>query len=530
MPGKLTGKTARVKRILAQSRRRASLRGPQRAWGKEPVLLDHADQVLTPGGLLQVLTDRGETAEAPSRSQRVERRALHRRATAALRGADPSRLGATTGGASYLETRAVTDRTREEYVTRLKCFSEFAEQHGMSLSPVEKLDEALADRADYLYFEGFNAGTGGKLLGAMLNAAPELQGKLPRFARALKAWRRLAPGRTRVGLPWPAAVLVSALLACWGLPLHAAYVLLTFSLYLRPSEALSLLVRDLLQPTPNVPSWAVRLHPEERGAPSKTGSFDDGLPLDSPYLNWLGPVLLTLTFPFGRNSKMFAFDYQEIKEVFGAAMHSLQLGDPSLYRLRHGGASHDRAANFRTIGDVKRRGRWVADASVRRYEKPTILHAEEGRLPNRLARLAVPLERLLSSIISGLSATNLTSARTLFAQAGVDASSKSLQAVRDSQGHSELKVSQPRRSTPTSATTATSSAKRFKRSSAPASSVAASAASGSRCLVAPSPAPGGTTAAGPVRSATMANSSSASPGSQTRTLSAYPSRTASSRQ
>eukprot|EP00959_Pyramimonas_sp_CCMP1952_P054432 1138335-Pyramimonas_sp.AAC.1 len=37
--------------------------------------------------------------------------------------------------------------------------------------------------------------------------------------------------------------------------------------------------------------------------------------------------------------------------------------------LAHGGASDDAPGNVRALEQIKRRGRWRAEASVRRYEK-----------------------------------------------------------------------------------------------------------------------------------------------------------------
>lgn len=39
-----------------------------------------------------------------------------------------------------------------------------------------------------------------------------------------------------------------------------------------------------------------------------------------------------------------------------------------LYGLRHGGASHDTLNRLRSLQQVKERGRWVTDSSVRRYK------------------------------------------------------------------------------------------------------------------------------------------------------------------
>ena len=53
---------------------------------------------------------------------------------------------------------------------------------------------------------------------------------------------------------------------------------------------------------------------------------------------------------------------------------------PSLYKLRHGGPSHDIAAVLRSLATVKKRGRWGTDASVRRYEKGARLAEQMDKL------------------------------------------------------------------------------------------------------------------------------------------------------
>ena len=44
-----------------------------------------------------------------------------------------------------------------------------------------------------------------------------------------------------------------------------------------------------------------------------------------------------------------------------------------LYRLRHGGASHDVALQLRSLAEVRKRGCWRSDSSVARYAKPARL-------------------------------------------------------------------------------------------------------------------------------------------------------------
>eukprot|EP00973_Karenia_brevis_P006482 882223-Karenia_brevis.AAC.1 len=59
---------------------------------------------------------------------------------------------------------------------------------------------------------------------------------------------------------------------------------------------------------------------------------------------------------------------------------------PTLYSLRHGGASEDILRRRRSVQEVKRRGRWTSDASLKRYAKEARLLSEISKLhPSILA-------------------------------------------------------------------------------------------------------------------------------------------------
>ena len=58
----------------------------------------------------------------------------------------------------------------------------------------------------------------------------------------------------------------------------------------------------------------------------------------------------------------------------------VQVLTPHPYALRHGGASYDLLHARRRFEDVKARGRWFTDSSVRRYTKHARALKEAGRL------------------------------------------------------------------------------------------------------------------------------------------------------
>ena len=57
--------------------------------------------------------------------------------------------------------------------------------------------------------------------------------------------------------------------------------------------------------------------------------------------------------------------------------------------MRHGGASHELAVKARPLDEIKKRGRWLTDTSLRRYEKG-------ARLPELLAK--IPRDRQLEAV------------------------------------------------------------------------------------------------------------------------------------
>ena len=76
---------------------------------------------------------------------------------------------------------------------------------------------------------------------------------------------------------------------------------------------------------------------------------------------------------------LFDFDYRSFNENFRTASRAAGLSavKPDLYQLRHGGPSHDILNRLRSKAEVKDRGRWRDDRSVRRYEAHGMLQLQE---------------------------------------------------------------------------------------------------------------------------------------------------------
>lgn len=184
----------------------------------------------------------------------------------------------------------------------------------------------------------------------------------------------------------------------FGAPRDRIILLITFLLYLKPGEAFSLRLRDLVLPLKKsgkaFKDYAILLHPLEVGVPSKTKQWDEMLTLDLPHLKFLGPALerWMQVQQRGKDELFFATTLQETNQFLEDHWRTLglhPLGAPHMYRLRHGGASHEAANQLREISGIQARGRWLIQKSMKNYEKGGRLQQLFGSLSKRTQRDAL---------------------------------------------------------------------------------------------------------------------------------------------
>ena len=70
-----------------------------------------------------------------------------------------------------------------------------------------------------------------------------------------------------------------------------------------------------------------------------------------------------------------------------------------LHQLRHSGPSFDMLTKARTLLEIKLRGRWASDSSVRRYESHAWLGQEFQNLPKKVQKLALKAEQNLPATV-----------------------------------------------------------------------------------------------------------------------------------
>ena len=261
----------------------------------------------------------------------------------------------------------------------------------------EEWDDELPDLLAGLYARGAAQEAGTRIVMSLLWARPQLgrplRAALPSTSAALAGWRRLQPTQSRAPLPrlvmW---AIADRMLGC-GHALEALAIVTLFESYLRPSELLALLGFQVLAPVDGTHSTrfvGICIRAAELQVSSKTGDRDGTVLMDLPRQQFLGRLLLLRKRLCGQAGRVFAMEADQLRRHFLQAAADVKvIGlQPTLYSLRHGGASHDRATGARDLLEIQGRGQWRAASSLRRYEK-------SGRLSIELEKLAPAVLRRL---------------------------------------------------------------------------------------------------------------------------------------
>ena len=261
-------------------------------------------------------------------------------------------------------------------------------------------DACLPDVVSRLRAQGTGMEQASRMVTALLWAMPQLgrplQTVLPSTSAALSGWRRLVPTCSRPPVPRMVMWGIADAMLGFGDALGALAVVTLFETYLRPSELLALLGFQILVPvrgSPTAVHVGICIRAAELEVLSKTGDFDNTVLLDLDRHKWLGRLLLIRRNVCGKSGRAFPMELEQLRRSFlrGAAVAGVTGLSPTLYGLRHGGASHDRAGNDRDLLAVQGRGHWRCTGTLRRYEKSGRLLIELDRLPpptlRRLQRL-----------------------------------------------------------------------------------------------------------------------------------------------
>ena len=119
------------------------------------------------------------------------------------------------------------------------------------------------------------------------------------------------------------------------------WVILAFSLYLRPSECMSLQVASVTAPIQGMCSlWSFSGASSDLGKVTKVGELDHSVIFDQPGFGWVSWAFPPWVKP-AVGGRLWHFEYGELAQEFAVSCRRLFITMVP-YQLRHAGPSWDR--------------------------------------------------------------------------------------------------------------------------------------------------------------------------------------------
>ena len=233
-----------------------------------------------------------------------------------------------TQGLSPLEEGNLLTQVRGAYELYLKKLTAMVEKEKLPFSNEHEVDLAMALCFNKEFLEGESAHVGEKIMASYVDRNPDYgkygRKKLPRSWRCLKGWRKMCPGRSRLGHALPVWTGIFWRMIVRGHRAKAVFGLLSLSTYSRPGQLLKLRKFCLIPPSTGILGvWSLLLSPSELADTSKVGTQDDSVLLDSCYTEFMDPLLRVLIEGADQNERVFEFDYPEYLSVFRASAREL---------------------------------------------------------------------------------------------------------------------------------------------------------------------------------------------------------------
>ena len=296
-----------------------------------------------------------------------------------------------------LRNSSVGPGTLVKYQHHWHVFKDWCSHQVHEESSPQELDLQLSLYLEELYLAGEDLSVANYVTAAVMFHVPGCKSMkgLPKSQQSMRGWRRLCPPRSRLPVPYEVVCLLAQEAVRQDQLELGLAMLVIFLMYLRPGELFRLRVQDIVEPVQKAGkayrSYSLLLHPGEIGIPSKTFQWDEMLSMDLPHLKFLGPAMKKHLRLASRKKgeKAFAVTLEQLNNFVSGHWEELglkPLGQPHLYRFRHGGASFEAANRLRSLESIQARGRWQTLKSLKNYEKG-------GRLPQLFASLSKATQR-----------------------------------------------------------------------------------------------------------------------------------------
>ena len=312
-----------------------------------------------------------------------------------------------------LQASRIQLKTRRQYLDAVLALLTWLCLRVVPQWPREVWGEVLPTRLEAMWDAGASKAVAQRTVSGLLWILPQLRGVqklvLPATASSLTGWARQESGISRPPIPYVVMQAIVVHLVQSGCPWFGLAVAVLFESYLRSSELLNLRAFQIIPP-PDVRSKvyqhvAILAAAEETGMTTKTGVKDVSVLMDLPRQQALGSILLRYAQQVvSRETHLWTFGYLELRKALMKTIMELGVDNLgiTLHSCRHGGASHDRATNSRSLREIQARGFWKQSSSVQRYEKharlglqiSAIRLASRPRVYQLAARHDVDLEKL----------------------------------------------------------------------------------------------------------------------------------------
>jgi integrase len=143
----------------------------------------------------------------------------------------------TSSRRNYMLQWSVTPKTAIRYQQHVKEFLTYCIiQEQEDFTDEQEFDDLLLDYIHHLYESGRGKSKASMTLYGIINVLPNLNGKLPKSAQAVRGWNKQVPGRSYPPLTWELAVTIAVQMCRSGHYQYGVGVLLAFDCFLRVSE------------------------------------------------------------------------------------------------------------------------------------------------------------------------------------------------------------------------------------------------------------------------------------------------------
>jgi hypothetical protein len=296
-----------------------------------------------------------------------------------------------------LKYATVVADTRKTYCRAVLRFRRWAARRGLRAPTAEELDVHMEQHFDDWFFSGGGLAGARAVYYGICYLHPELDGHMPRSARALKGMAKLLPSQSWPPLTWELAVCVAANISGnTALPAHerdaGLAVLVHFDGFLRTGEALDLRAEDFAEPA-DARMGVADSYAALRIRSAKTGP--------NQFAQLRNPDVIAMVARRAASlpptARLFPVSPSRYRQIFKEAVHALGLTAHYVpHSLRHGAATRAMRQGV-PIEEIMRRGRWASSKSVRTYiqqgqalllanQVPSSLHQRGCRIASSLSR------------------------------------------------------------------------------------------------------------------------------------------------